>query len=122
MRTVRTKLDCGALLGNTLRRRRSATQPSVNASYDGSLEEAIEAQKMRSRVQVSAWDLSLNSGDIVMVPHASRILSVGIAAALLAACGGGGSSRSGVTPTTPTPQTGNVSMLVSDASTEDWAT
>jgi len=53
-----------------------------------------------------------------MVPHASRLLSVGIAASLIAACGGG-SGGSGVTPN---PQTGNVSMLVTDASTEDWAT
>jgi hypothetical protein len=48
-------------------------------------------------------------------------LSVGIVASLIAACGGGGSSGSAVTSMTPTSQTGNVSMLVTDASTEDWA-
>ncbi|HXA35838.1 MAG TPA: DUF4382 domain-containing protein [Steroidobacteraceae bacterium] len=57
-----------------------------------------------------------------MVPNASRLLTVGVAAALLAACGGGGSSGSTSTPMMPASQTGNVSMLVSDASTEDWAT
>jgi len=54
-------------------------------------------------------------------------LSVGALAVLIAACGGGGSSGGATTPpststTTSTPQTGSVSMLLSDASTEDWAT
>ena len=57
-----------------------------------------------------------------MISQASKFLLLGTAAALLAACGGGG----GATSTTPVPvsqpQNGNVSMLVSDASTEDWAT
>jgi uncharacterized protein DUF4382/uncharacterized protein DUF5666 len=60
-----------------------------------------------------------------MVPHITRLLSVSAAAALIAACGGGGSSGGAMTtPTTTTaaPQSSNVAMLVSDASTEDWAT
>jgi len=60
-----------------------------------------------------------------MVPHASGLLSAGllsaaVAAALLAGCGGG--SNGATTPMRPTAQTGTVSMLVSDASSEDWAT
>src|SRR5476651_373619 len=55
-----------------------------------------------------------------MVPNTFRILPVGVFAALAAACGGGyGSATS---PTMPASQTGTVSMLISDASTEDWAT
>jgi len=55
-----------------------------------------------------------------MVRNTSRLLSVGVAA-LIAACGGGsgGGSMGSVMPQS---QTGNVSMLVSDASSEDWAT
>jgi hypothetical protein len=45
---------------------------------------------------------------------ATPLLSVG--------CGGGSTSSSGSTTQTPAVQTGNVSMMVSDASTEDWAT
>src|SRR5271154_4681763 len=55
-----------------------------------------------------------------MVPTTTRLLSVGLVAALLAACGGGGGGS--VTPTVPAAQTGNVAMVISDASTEDWAT
>jgi hypothetical protein len=52
---------------------------------------------------------------------------VSMAAALVAACGGGGSSGSSNSmptsqPSPPAAQNGNVAMLVSDASTEDWAT
>jgi Domain of unknown function (DUF4382)/Domain of unknown function (DUF5666) len=54
-----------------------------------------------------------------MVRYSSRLLLLGITAALIAACGGG--SGSAYTPP-PTSQTGNVAMLISDASTEDWAT
>jgi hypothetical protein len=54
-----------------------------------------------------------------------RLLSVSIAAALLAACGGGGSSASGGS-TAPAqdsaPQSANMAVMVSDASSEDWAT
>jgi len=61
---------------------------------------------------------------MIMNPTAYRILPVGALAALLAACGGGGGSSgsSATAPVTSAPQTGNVSMLLSDASTEDWAT
>ena len=55
-----------------------------------------------------------------MVRNTSRLLSVGVAA-LIAACGGG-SGGGGMGSVMPQSQTGNVSMLVSDASSEDWAT
>src|SRR6202166_1759745 len=58
----------------------------------------------------------------IMVRSTSRLLPVGIAAALIAACGGGGSGGSSTAPLTQVAQTGNVPMVVSDASTEDWAT
>jgi Domain of unknown function (DUF4382)/Domain of unknown function (DUF5666) len=59
-----------------------------------------------------------------MAPNTSRLLTAGamaaLLAALLAACGGGGGGGTmSVTP--PTSTTGTVSMLVSDASTEDWS-
>jgi len=59
-----------------------------------------------------------------MAPQTSRLLSVSAFTALIAACGGGGSSGGVMTvpPATSAPQSGNVAMLVSDASTEDWAT
>ena len=57
-----------------------------------------------------------------MVRSTSRLLPVGIAAALIAACGGGGSGGSSSAPLNPVAQTGSVSMVVSDASSEDWAT
>lgn len=54
-----------------------------------------------------------------MVPNEIRVLSVGVAAALIAACGGGGSGGSTMTsPTSPASQTGNVAMLLSDAGIE----
>jgi hypothetical protein len=55
-----------------------------------------------------------------MARNATRFLSVGLAAALIAACGGG---NNGSTPNPmPTSQTGTVSMVITDASSEDWAT
>ncbi len=57
-----------------------------------------------------------------MDPHTFRLLSVSVAATLLAACGGGGSSGSAPLSSAPSAQNGNVSMLISDASSEDWAT
>jgi hypothetical protein len=52
------------------------------------------------------------------------VLGLAIAAMPLLSigCGGGSTSSSGSTTQTPAVQTGNVSMMVSDASTEDWAT
>jgi len=55
-----------------------------------------------------------------MSSNKSRLLAILIAGALTA-CGGGGSGG-GMNPPTSAPQSANVSMLVSDASSEDWAT
>lgn len=43
-------------------------------------------------------------------------------AAVLAACGGGGDSSSGNAPTNPPTQMANMQLLISDASSDDWAT
>ncbi len=51
----------------------------------------------------------------------SKLLIVAMTATLISACGGSGAGTSSTAPTAAA-QTGNVSMLVSDASTEDWAT
>jgi Domain of unknown function (DUF4382)/Domain of unknown function (DUF5666) len=61
--------------------------------------------------------------------NSTKLLPLGIAAALLAACGGGGSGSSGSSSTSsttsstqPTVQSANLAVMVSDASSEDWAT
>jgi hypothetical protein len=57
--------------------------------------------------------------------NSTRALSLCTAAMLLAACGGGsdssGGSAASTTTSTPT-QTANLAVMVSDASSEDWAT
>jgi hypothetical protein len=57
-----------------------------------------------------------------MFSNKSRLLAMSLASALLAACGGGGSGGGSMNPPPSAPQSANVAMLVSDASTEDWAT
>ena len=55
--------------------------------------------------------------------NSSRLLSLSIAAILVSACGGGGSGGSAATSTsTSTTQTAKLAVMVSDASSEDWAT
>ena len=56
-----------------------------------------------------------------MISKPSRLILTGAIASILAACGGGGGG-SGGSPAMSTPQSGSVSLLLSDASTEDWAT
>lgn len=56
----------------------------------------------------------------------SKLLALSIATALVAACGGGSSgggasSTSSTSNTSSAAQTGDLSIMVSDASTEDWA-
>jgi hypothetical protein len=57
-----------------------------------------------------------------MVRSTSRLLLAGAAASLIAACGGGGSGGSSTASLTQVAQTGNVPVLITDASSEDWAT
>lgn len=57
-----------------------------------------------------------------MFSNQSRLLAMSLAGAVLAACGGGGSSGSSMSTQPSAPQNANVAILVSDASTEDWAT
>jgi hypothetical protein len=58
-----------------------------------------------------------------MFTKTSRIVLAGAVGTLLAACsGGGGSSGSSTSAPSATVQTTPVAMLVSDASTQDWAT
>jgi hypothetical protein len=56
-----------------------------------------------------------------MRQNASKMLLAGSIAAILAGCGGGGSA-SGGGGSMSTPQSGNLAVLLSDASSEDWAT
>jgi hypothetical protein len=62
----------------------------------------------------------------VIMSNSSRLLSLSIAAVLLSACGGGSDSSAGSaatsTSTSTTTQTANLAVMVSDASSEDWAT
>ena len=70
----------------------------------------------------------------MMISNTVRSLSFGLIAAVMAACSGGsggsgsgggaggGGIHSGTSPIIPAVGSGNASMLISDASTEDWAT
>ncbi len=57
-----------------------------------------------------------------MVSNKTRLLGIGLAAAALAACGGGGSGASLTNQPNPAPQSTSMPLVISDASTEDWAT
>jgi hypothetical protein len=56
-----------------------------------------------------------------MVSNTTRLLGVSLAGAVLAACGGGGGGSMSP-PVNSSPQSAPMSMLISDASSEDWAT
>jgi Domain of unknown function (DUF4382)/Domain of unknown function (DUF5666) len=56
-----------------------------------------------------------------MVSNSYRLLALSLAGAVTAACGGG-SGGMAMNPPTSTPQSAPMSMLISDASSEDWAT
>src|ERR1700677_4927821 len=73
--------------------------------------------------RLRARQLSLNGGGFDM-EKSVRLIPVGLAASILAACGGGGSggSAGSTMPQGSAPQNANVAVLVSDASSEDWAT
>jgi hypothetical protein len=58
----------------------------------------------------------------VMVSNTTRLLGVSLAGAVLAACGGGSGGSSMSPAVNSTPQSAPMSMLISDASSEDWAT
>jgi Domain of unknown function (DUF4382)/Domain of unknown function (DUF5666) len=57
-----------------------------------------------------------------MKSNKSRLAAISLASAVLAACGGGSGGSSMSPPTNSAPQSASISMLVSDASSEDWAT
>jgi hypothetical protein len=57
-----------------------------------------------------------------MASNKFPVLAISIASAVLAACGGGSGGSSMNPPANSAPQSAPVSMLISDASSEDWAT
>lgn len=57
-----------------------------------------------------------------MVSNKSQLLAIGIAGTVLAACSGGSGGGSMNPPANSGPQSATMSMLISDASSEDWAT
>ncbi|HEY2682095.1 MAG TPA: DUF4382 domain-containing protein [Steroidobacteraceae bacterium] len=57
-----------------------------------------------------------------MNENISRWSLLALSSAMLAACGGGGGSSGSSSLSGSSPQSASVSMLISDASTEDWAT
>ena len=57
---------------------------------------------------------------LAMVPNKFQILAIVFAGAMIAACGGGGSMNSSTT--NPPPGSANMQVMVSDASSEDFAT
>jgi hypothetical protein len=57
----------------------------------------------------------------VMVSNSCRLMALSLAGAVTAACGGG-SGGMAMDPPTSVPQSAPMSMLISDASSEDWAT
>jgi hypothetical protein len=58
----------------------------------------------------------------VMVSNTKRLLGISLACGMLAACGGGSGGSSMNPPVNSAPQSAPMSMLISDASSEDWAT
>lgn len=57
-----------------------------------------------------------------MVSSKTRLFAISLASAVLAACGAGSSGSSMNPPVNTAPQSAPMSVLVSDASNEDWAT
>ncbi|HEY0748606.1 MAG TPA: DUF4382 domain-containing protein [Steroidobacteraceae bacterium] len=57
-----------------------------------------------------------------MVSNKTPLFAIGLASAVLAACGGGSSGSSMNPPGNSSPQSAPMSLFVSDASNEDWAT
>ncbi len=57
-----------------------------------------------------------------MVSNKSQLLAIGFAGTVLAACSGGSGGGSMNPPVNSGPQSATMSMLISDASSEDWAT
>src|SRR5450432_2901099 len=100
-------------------RQPSHRSTAVNAVHPAPLMLAIAAQSMRPRRQeLIMVKLEENR---VMVSNKSRLLAIGVAGAVLAACGGGNGGSSMSPPMNSAPQSAPMAMLVSDASSEDWA-
>src|SRR5665213_1387572 len=57
-----------------------------------------------------------------VMSNKARLLALGVAGSILSACGGGSGGSSMTQPPNSAPQSAPMSMLISDASSEDWAT
>jgi hypothetical protein len=114
-------LAVGIAVGNDTRLAclRFATKARVNAAFNEPLVRELDAQR-RAIESKQTLDYRQIQELHVMISNTSRLLPASVAAALLAACGGG--SGGGSAPTLSTPQSTSMPLLVSDASTEDWAT